>query len=142
MHISFQSKLFLTQIEVCEVVQQYIYVSKYNLKRSLLHVRNQLTFVCSCISKKPQRKNKHKEMSQSLKNNSSEMIESNVNENSKYILNNHRTKRHNDEACKFRLRFKYHTLRKGYLSLNTCHLIHNHVSECNANQVRITYHFI
>lgn len=137
---SFQAKLFLTKIEVCEVIQQYVYVAKYNLKRNQLKNKSGLTFVCSCISKKQPKNRFERELDADSFSNNLRFEESNAQETSKHNLSRHRQKRLNNQACKFRLKFKYSESRQGYLYSDTSYIIHNHDPDPSA--VSIIYYLL
>lgn len=50
--ISLQKEIFISSESVCKAVQDYVFLSKYNLKRYAPKRKNVITFVCTCIAQK------------------------------------------------------------------------------------------
>ena len=50
--ISLQKEIFISSESVCKAVQDYVFLSKYNLKRYTPKRKNVITFVCTCIAQK------------------------------------------------------------------------------------------
>ena len=49
---SLQAEEFFSSDAVCKAVQDYVFLSKYNLKRTAPNRKNIITFVCTCNSQK------------------------------------------------------------------------------------------
>ena len=106
--------------QICSLIQDFIFISKYNLKRTNISNRNVLIYVCSCISKK---KTQQKSLSNTITNNRVQLIE-----NIEYNNTQHERliKRDNIHACYFRIKFKRDKKGNDFMLANNCNLLHNH----------------
>lgn len=125
--------------DICFDVHNFMILSKYNLKRNQIKENSaSITFVCSCISKKLERKNsgqggKTSQNSENLEENSENCENFKTNEES--LQSNspdfaspsaRGVKRTNIEACKFRLKFSFDSQNKCYRINEDCNITHNH----------------
>lgn len=110
---SFRTYGFRNFLEICRHVQEFIFISKYNLKRNSMSNGRTITFVCSCISKK--------EIKFCGKN-----YEENSPSTSENCKSSRKIKRQNIEACRFRLKFKQDKESHLYILHKSSNFIHNH----------------
>ena len=54
-----------------------------------------------------------------------------------YFKSNRKIKRHNSQACNFRIKFNYDKIRLCYYFIQSKNLIHNHNPEIIENKVRL-----
>ena len=129
------------------MIQNFIFVSKYNLKRINSSKSDLITFCCSCASRKvPLNRKKNRKFSDS---NLTSMKYSdndnsfNNNENEinyfKYVKKR-KIKRWNVDACTFRIKFKFNFEGNYFSFKNTKNLIHNHTPN-SSNEQKVRYFF-
>ena len=120
MHYRLTSTRFNDFYQICSLIQDFIFISKYNLKRTNISNRNVLIYVCSCISKK---KTQKKSLSYTTANDTSHLIE-----NIEYNQTKHERliKRDNIHACYFRIKFKRDKKGNDFLIVTNSNLLHNH----------------
>lgn len=124
-YFSILEKKFPSAKEVCEIIQNFILVSKYNLKRINSQNYNLITFCCSCASRKIPLKKKKKSVNNLTVKNSQ-------NEN----LNKRKIKRINIDGCPFKLKFIYNQEGNFFSFKYSKFLIHNHLPNSNTEKVR------
>lgn len=106
--------------KICSLIQDFIFISKYNLKRTNISNRNILLCVCSCASKK---KTQEKSLLNITDNDSShleENLELNKTQQEKVI------KRDNIRACYFRIKFKRNQSGSDFQLVSKGNFLHNH----------------
>jgi hypothetical protein len=106
--------------KICSLIQDFIFISKYNLKRTNISNRNILLCVCSCASKK---KTQEKSLLNITDNDSShleENLELNKTQQEKVI------KRDNIRACYFRIKFKRNQKGSDFQLVSKGNFLHNH----------------
>ena len=144
---SLLEKKFSSAKEVCETIQNFILVSKYNLKRINSNRKDLITFCCSCASRKvPLIKKKNRKKSDSnlasMKFSDNDIFYNN-NENEINVFNfvkKRKIKRLNVDACTFRIKFKFN-FEGNYFSFKTTkNLIHNHIPNFT-NDYKVIYIF-
>ena len=117
--------------ELCSEIQNYIDISKYNLKRATNQVNPAtLTFVCSCICKKIVLDHETVNISETEINS-----QSNKKSNLRGLV-----KRYNLEACTYRISFK--KLSSGeYCMKKNKYVIHNHPPD-NIDNHKVRFNLI
>ena len=115
--------------QICRLIQDFIYISRYNLKRNKISNRNVLTYVCSCIS---QKRMNNKPNLNDIEMNNDKTETSSLKRN---------VKRDNVQSCHFRIRFKktINTEAHHYVLVLSANLIHNHPPDKSKNKEVIIY---
>jgi hypothetical protein len=106
---SFKTNKFSSFLEICTHVQEFIFKSKYNLKRNSMANGKTITFVCSCISKKEAKGSRN-----------------NKEESEDEPKCKRKVKRHNIEPCRFRLKFKLDKKNGTFILHRSSNFDHNH----------------
>lgn len=112
---SFRTQRFENSYEICHHVQEFIFVSKYNLKRNSMSNIKTITFVCSCISKK---ETKYSSKENDLTGESSSPM------STKQPFR--KIKRKNVDACRFRLKMKWDRKKGKFILHRKSNFRHNH----------------
>lgn len=128
MYYRLTSSRFNSFYQICSLIQDFIFISKYNLKRSNISNRNVLIYVCSCISKK---KTPNQSLSNSTTNNLLHLIENFEYDNSQHERH---IKRDNIHACYFRIKFKRDKKGNEFILMNNSNLLHNHSPDKSNNK--------
>ena len=103
--------------KICILIQDFIFISKYNLKRTNISNRKSLLCVCSCVSKK---KTQGKSLS-NITDNDSSHLEENLELNK-----TQQEKRENIRACYFRIKFKRNQKGSDFQLVSKGNFLHNH----------------
>ena len=105
------------------------------MKRIQLSKKNNVTFSCSCICRKKECLNKLSD------DDNFDTLFDTSDEKDYSFISNRKIKRHNSQACNFRIKFNLDKNRLCFNLVKSKNLIHNHKPEIIENEVRFIFNY-
>ena len=117
--------MFTSIKEICSFIQDFIFLTKYNLKRLYHFNKKTITFCCSCNCKIK----KKNSQSENFEIPTDLLVQTESFPNfipSEFFFTKRKCKRNNIEPCNFRIKFKFIQKINSYQFIYTKNLYHNH----------------